>query len=162
MKNTDIFYQGEGIEALEHIEVDADLSFGDLLAMLAKKHGLADAKLFFEDEEQPVDERERIAAKAGRAGIKVHIHRCREVKVTVNFKDKSVRDKVVPGTTVGKVKHWAAIKKFGMTQDEASNHHLQLAGTTRQPDPGTHVGTLVTAGTCSVEFDLVPTPRVNG
>lgn len=163
MKTISIFYQGEGIAALEHIEIGDHESFGTLRALLAKKHGLdPDACLFIEDEAEPVADEAPLASKAGRAGIKVHIHRCREIKVTVHFKDRSVHDKFTPGATVARVKQWAAIRKFGMTEEEASDHHLQLAGTTTQPDPGTHIGTLVASGKCEVEFDLVSTPKVNG
>ena len=163
MKTINIFYQGEGIAALEHIEIGDHEAFGTLRTALAKKHGLAeDTCLFIEDEAEPVADELPVASKAGRAGVKVHIHRCREVKVTVHFKDKSVHDKFAPGTTVARVKQWAAVRKFGMTEEEASHHHLQLAGTTVQPDPGTHIGTLVTSNKCAVEFDLVSTPKVNG
>ncbi|MGJ4903156.1 hypothetical protein ACQR0V_16435 [Bradyrhizobium sp. HKCCYLS2058] len=163
MKTINIFYQGEGVAALEHIEIGDHETFGALRAELAKKHGLgADACLFIEDEAEPVADEVPIASKAGRAGVKVHIHRCREIKVTVHFNGKSVHDKFAPGATVASVKQWAAIRKFGMTEEEASHHHLQLAGTTIQPDPGTHIGTLATSGKCAAEFDLVSTPKVNG
>jgi hypothetical protein len=163
MKTINIFYQGEGVTAFEHIEIGDHEAFGALRALLTEKHGLGeDACLFIEDEAEPIDDDLPITGKAGRAGVKVHIHRCREIKVTVHFKDKSVHDKFAPGTTVARVKQWAAIRKFGMTEEEASHHHLQLTGTTEQPDPGTHIGTLVTSGKCAVEFDLVSTPKVNG
>jgi hypothetical protein len=163
MKNISVFYQGEGISALEHIELAETETFGALRVLIIEKHGLAeDTVLFIEDEAELIGDEIVVASKAGRAGVKAHVHSCREIKVTVHFKDKSVHEKVAPGTTVARVKHWAAIREFGMTEEEASHHHLQLAGTTEQPDPGTHVGTLVTAQKCSVDFDLVSTPRVNG
>jgi hypothetical protein len=144
----DAFYQGEGIAALEHLEIGGDETFGALRAAIAKKHGASsDARLFFEDEPEPIGDDVTIASKAGRSGIKVHLHRCREIKVTVHFKDKSVHDKFAPGTTIAKVEHWAAVEKFHMTEEEASHHHI---------------GTLVTSNKCAVEFDLVSTPRVNG
>jgi hypothetical protein len=163
MKTIDIFYQGEGITALEHIEIAENEPFGSLRVAIAEKHGLGgNAVLFIEDEADPIGDDVLIVSKAGRAGVKAHLHRCREVKATVHFKDKSVHHSFAPGTTVARVKHWAAVRKFGMTDEEASHHHLQIAGTTVQPDPGTHIGTLVTAGKCAVAFDLVSTPRVNG
>ncbi|MBR1256414.1 hypothetical protein JQ634_22245 [Bradyrhizobium sp. AUGA SZCCT0240] len=163
MKNISVFYQGEGLSGLEHIEIIETETFGDLRAAIIEKHGLAgETILFIEDEIEAIDDEIPIASKAGRAGVKAHVHRCREVKATVHFKDKSVHHKFTPGTTVAHVKHWAAIHKFGMTEEEASHHHLQLSGTEQQPDPGTHIGTLVSAHQCAVEFDLVSTPRVNG
>jgi hypothetical protein len=163
MKNIDIFYYGEGFAALEHIEYDADASFGDLLALLISKHDLApDTLLFVENEGEPADAKERIGKKAGRGGVKVHAHRCRNVAVDVHFKDKTIHHEFAPSTTVARVKHWVAVKKLGMSEEEASDHHLQLAGTTTQPDPGTHLGALASCPKCKVEFDLVTTPKVNG
>ena len=40
MKTIDIFYQGEGITALEHIEIGDHESFGTLCALIGEKHGL--------------------------------------------------------------------------------------------------------------------------
>jgi hypothetical protein len=163
MKTIDIFYQGEGVIALEHLEIAEHEAFGTLRAVIAEKHGLdGEAILFIENEDEPVGDDVLIASKAGRAGVKAHLHRCREVKTTVHFKDKSVHHAFAPGTTVARVKHWAAIRKFGMTEEEASHHHLQITGSTDQPDPGTHIGTLVTPAKCAVAFDLVSTPKVNG
>jgi hypothetical protein len=163
MKKIDVYYQGQGIAALEHIEIGEHESFGTLRVLIGEKHGLGgDACLFIEDEVEQIADEVPIASRAGRAGVKVHIHRCRQVAVTVHFKDKSVHEKFAPGRTVGRIKQWAAIRKFGMTEEEASHHHLQLAGTTVQPDPGTHIGTLAAPDKCAVEFDLVSTPKVNG
>jgi hypothetical protein len=163
MKTVDIYYQGDGINALEHLEIGDGETFGALQALIAGKHGLqGDTLLFLEDEAELVDPRATVGSKAGRSGIKLHIHRCREVGVLVQFKDKTVRETFAPGTRVARVKHWAAVRKFGMTEEEASHHHLQLAGTTDQPDPGTHIGTLATRPKCKVEFDLITTPKVNG
>lgn len=163
MKSIDIFYQGDGIPALEHIETDAETTFGALLALIVKKHGLDDeCLLFLEDEDEPADGEAAIGKKASRAGIKVHIHRCRKVAVSVHFKDKTVRDEFPPSATIARIKRWAAVRKLGMTEEEASHHHLQLTGTTDQPNPSIHVGTLARCPKCNVEFDLVTTPIVNG
>jgi hypothetical protein len=163
MKTIDIYYQGDGIWSLEHIEVIPDETFAALQALIAKKHSLVgEVLLFLEDEIEPADPRAKIGDKAGRAGIKAHVHRCRQIQVVVHFKDKSIHGEFAPGTMIARVKHWAAVRKLGMTEEEASDHHLQLARTTDQPDPGTHIGTLATCPKCKVEFDLVTTPKVNG
>jgi len=163
MKTIDIFYQGEGIAALEHIAIAEHEAFGTLRLAIAEKHGhREDVLLFIEDEGYPVADDVLIISKAGRAGVNAHVHRCREIKVLVHFKEKSVHHLFAPGSTVARVKHWAAVHKFGMTEEEASHHHLQIAGTTDQPGPGTHIGTLVSSKTCMVDFDLVSTPKVNG
>lgn len=163
MKTIDIFYQGNGIHAIEHLEIDESQTFSYLKKIIIKTHNLQeDAFIFLEDDEIPVDENLIVSNKAGRAGIKVHIHRCREIRVVVHFKDKTIHHNFSPSTTVARVKNWAAEKKFKMSEEEASHHHLQIAGTTEQPNPGTHIGTLTSCPKCTVEFDLVSTPKVNG
>lgn len=163
MKTIDIYYQGDGVGSLEHLEIGADETFSSLQALLARKLGITgDVLLFLEDEAEPVDPKSKVGSKAGRAGVKAHIHRCREIEVVVHFKDRTIKEKFAPGTTVARVKHWVAVRKLGMSEEEASHHHLQLTGTTDQPDPGTHVGALASCPKCKVEFDLVTTPKVNG
>lgn len=163
MKSIDIYYQGDGVRVLEHLEIQGDATFADLQAMLVKKLQIeGEALLFLEDDDEPIDGKIRIGDKAGRAGVKAHIHRCRKVEVVVHFKEKTIRHEFAPSATVARVKHWVAVEKLGMTEEEASHHHLQLAGTTDQPDPGTHIGTLTNCPKCKVEFDLVTTPKVNG
>ena len=41
MKSIDLFYQGEGIGEIAHIELDADATFAILKARLVEKHGVA-------------------------------------------------------------------------------------------------------------------------
>lgn len=163
MTTIDVFYQGDGIREIEHIEISADENFAALRKVLAEKHGLApDVLLFLEDGEEPVSEVLIVREHAGPAGVKVHVHRCRHVEVTVTFNGETVHHRFGPGTTVARVKRWAAEKKFGMSEEEATEHVLQIAGTQERPAPGTHLGTLATCPKCHVAFDLVPDQRVNG
>jgi hypothetical protein len=90
------------------------------------------------------------------------MHRCRHVEVAVTFNGETVHHRFGPGTTVARVKRWAAERKFGMSEGEATEHVLQLAGTQERPAPGTHLGTFATCPHCQVAFDLVPDQRVNG
>lgn len=163
MKTIDIYYQGESVGALEHLEFDAEETFAALQAAIAGKHNITgEIVLFIEDEAEPIEGHTKLREKAGRAGIKAHVHRCRKIEVIIHFKDKTVRHEFAPGATIARIRHWVTVRKFGMTEEEASHHHLQIAGTTDQPDPGTHIGTLASCPKCSVAFDLVTTPKVNG
>lgn len=163
MPTIDVFYQGEGIAGVEHLEIEPDRSFGELKGLIAKKHGLiGDLLLFLEDCDAAMDDAGIVSKHRGRAGLMAHIHRCRAVEVAVNFKEKTVHEDFPPSATVERVKRWAAERKFGMSEEDASHHHLQIAGTTEQPDPGVHIGRLATCPNCALAFDLVPTPRVNG
>lgn len=163
MKNTDIFYQGEGVRDVEHLEVGPDHTFGALKALLIEKHGLAaEVFIFLEDCDEPIDEVVVVCEHAGPASVKAHVHRCRHVEVAVTFNNEIVHHHFGPGTTVARVKRWAAVDKFKMTEAEASEHVLQIAGTHDRPAPGTHLGSLVACPKCRIEFDLVPDQRING
>jgi hypothetical protein len=163
MKTIDVFYQGEGVKDIEHIELGADETFAALKAKLSERHGLpAECLLFLEDEDEPVDERKRLADHAGKSGIKAHVHRCRRIVVSVRFNCKTVQRHFPPSATIARVKRWAAEKEFGMSAQEASEHMLQVSGSHERPAPGTHLGALVNCKKCCLAFDLVPDERVNG
>ncbi|MBC7283583.1 hypothetical protein [Hoeflea sp.] len=163
MKSIDLFYQGEGVGEIAHIELEPDATFATLKTRLAEKHQIpADALLFIEDEDEPIDEGVLVKERATAKGLKVHFHRCRHVEVTVMFNGETVERRFPPSATVARVKRWAAEKKFGMSEEEAGEHVLQIAGTHDRPAPGTHIGSLTDGKVCSLAFDLVPDERVNG
>jgi hypothetical protein len=163
MESIDIFYQGHGIREFEHIEVQPDQTVAIIKAVLIEKHGCElDTLIFMEDQEAPLEDHMVIGTLCGAAGVRVHLHRCRHVSVEVTFGGEPVQHTFAPGTTVARVKYWAAVEKFHMTPEEAGEHHLQIAGTQDRPAPGTHIGTLASCPDCLVRFDLVPDQRVNG
>ena len=163
MASIDIFYQGEGVRDVEHIEVGPEHTFGALKALLIEKHGLAaEVFIFLEDCDDPIDELIVVCERAGPAGVKAHVHRCRNVEVAVTLNSQTVHHRFGPGTTVARVKQWAAVHKFKMTEAEAGEHVLQIAGTHDRPAPGTHLGSLSACPKCLVDFYLVPDQRVNG
>jgi len=163
MNMIDVFYQIEGERDIQHVEVGPEDTFGALRALLVKRHGLVEEVLIFlEDSGEPISEVILIREHVGRAGVKVHVHRCRHVEVAVTFNNETVHDRFSPATTVGQVKHWAAVGKFKMTEAEASEHVLQIVGTYDRPVPGTHLGALAKCPNCKVAFSLVPDQRVNG
>lgn len=163
MKSIDLFCQGEGVGEIVHIELGLDATFAVLKARLTEKYGITDdTMLFVEDEDEPIDESVLVKKRATATGLKVHIHRCRHVNVTVMFNGETVEHHFAPSATVARVKCWAAEKEFGMSEDEAGEHVLQIAGTHERPAPGTHIGALTDDKADIVSFDLVPDERVNG
>lgn len=94
-------------------------------------------------------------------GVRVHLHRCKHVLVTVQYQGETLTKKFRPATTVGKVKKWAS-KQAGMTKEDAAEHILQLAGKDTQPDNDQHIGVFSCQDSCSVSFDFVPCHRING
>lgn len=163
MTSIDLFYQGEGIGEIAHIELEPEATFAILKARLVEKHGVLQGSfMFLEDEDEPLDEALLVKDRATAKGLKVHIHRCRHVEVTVTFNGETVERRFSPSATVARVKRWAAEHKFGMSEEEAGEHVLQSAGTHDRPAPGTHIGALTDGKVCGLGFDLVPDERVNG
>ena len=163
MKTIDVFYQGEGLGGVKHLEIETDATFSVLKARLAEKHGCGpDILVFLEDKDDPIADLAEIAKHATPQGLKVHFHRLRQVKVTVTFNGKTVEGQFSPSATIMRVKRWAAEKEFGMSADEAGEHVLQMAGTHDRPNPGTHVGALSEGKVRVLDFDLVPDERVQG
>ena len=164
MDRIDIFYQLEATSGVEHFEAGPGEPFKALKGQLTKKHNLAgDYLLFVEDEDHPADEKRRLRDAAGAEGIvKLHLHRCPRIAVSVTFNNETVNEHFGPGATIAKIKRWAAEQKFGMGADEAGEHVLQIAGTQDRPSAGTHIGTLTVHPACKVAFDLVPDERING
>jgi hypothetical protein len=163
MASIDIFYQGEGLREIEHIEVGPEHTFSTLKALIIEKHGLeGDVLIFLEDSDEPLDETVVVRQHVGPTGLKAHLHRCRHVEVDVRFNNETVHHRFGPGATIARVKRWAAEHKFGMTPEEASEHVLQILGTQDRPSPGTHLGALTKCPHCRLAFDLVPDQRVNG
>ncbi len=163
MQNVDIFYQCDGVTSIEHIEIEHGSTFSTLKELIAAKHKLKGALLLFlEDGEDPVNEADKICAKSNPAGIKAHVHRCRRIGVTITFNGETVEAAFPPSATIARLKKWAAEKKFDMTEEEASEHVLQIAGTHERPAPNIHIGALIECKKCKIAFDLVPDERING
>lgn len=163
MKSVDLFYQGEGVRETAHLELEPDATFANLKARLSEKHGFApEAILFIEDEDEPIDAAVRVKDRATQKGLKVHVHRCRHIEVTVTFNCETVERRFAPSATVARVKRWAAERKFDMSEEDAGEHALQTGGTHDRPAPGTHIGSLTDGKVCGLAFDLVADERVNG
>lgn len=163
MSKIDVFYQGGELPEMGHISVEADATVGAVRQHLIEKHALPkDCLLFLEDRDEPLDEESPIEEESHANGLRLHIGRCRKVSVEVSFNCDTVRRRFSPAATVARVKRWAARREFGMSEEEASEHVLQIAGTHERPAPSTHIGALTACKDCEVAFDLVPNERVNG
>ncbi len=101
------------------------------------------------------------------AGIarRSHVHRgrCPTVKVRVRHAGTEMIGEFSPATRVVQVFRWATGPKgLKMPQAQIPKHGLVLAGGDELLDPGTHVGSLVSAIHCAVIIDLVPKDRFAG
>lgn len=159
----DVFYQGEDLDDVQHMDADPDTTVAQLKSLLHAKHGCDETShLFLEEEDDPLENEVIISDLVCSGGLKLHFHRQRRVDVTVAFNGEEGSKRFSPAATVARVKRWAAKRKFEMSKEEAGEHVLQLSGTHERPNPGTHIGSLRMAGCHALAFDLVPDQRVNG
>jgi len=94
-------------------------------------------------------------------GARVHVGRCRRIKTTVHFLEKTAEREFAPGARVRAVKAWAA-HTFKMDPKDAAEHVLQLCNSTERPASDTPLHQLVHGHPCVLCFDLVPEKRVEG
>lgn len=163
MPLVDIFYQGEGLDDIQHLELDETSTISEFKKLIYQKHHLTGTfYIFREDSDELIDDVVCLSELCGDSKLKIHFHRHRRIEVCVSFNGEEVGKKFSPSATVNRVKHWAARRKFDMTREEAGEHVLQLSGGHDRPHPGVHIGTLVKDGCVKLEFDLVPDQRING
>ena len=167
MEKIELFVQGEGIKDIVLVEVATVGTVRDILvALKAAGHGLGHEEqvaVFLEEEENPIDLDQPLHQAGVHHRKHVHIHRCHHIEVTVNFKERSEKRQFSPSATIKRVKKWATGPQgFKMSELDASEHALQICGTSTRPDEDTHVGSLVSHPSCTVCFDLVPKKRVEG
>ncbi len=84
------------------------------------------------DEHEPVDVNLTVEALELMKHRHLTLHRCRHVKVEVNFGEKTKRRSFSPATTVGVVTQWAR-NKFHLDPASAAEYVLQICNTTDRP-----------------------------
>jgi hypothetical protein len=94
-------------------------------------------------------------------GARIHIARCRRIKTTVHFLEKTIEREFPPGTRVRTVKKWAT-HEFHLDHKDAAEHVLQVCKSTERPASDTPLHALAQGHDCAVCFDLVPEKRVEG
>ena len=165
MKIIEILLQGEHIPDIQLVTLETGKCVRDLLIAAAqhRKSNLDDEFFVFEEGcETHLAEDDILPECEDGQPLRYHVHRCHHITVTVTFNGIAKEHEFGPGTTIAKVKRWAAEKAFGMDAGDADEHVLQLSGTSDRPEPDTHIGSLVTFPDCSLTFDLVPLKRVEG
>ena len=147
--------------------VEADLSLpatvGDVRDAL-KAHGIEigkDMEIFVDDAEEPEKQDKKDPLDRLKHGSRIHLTRCKRIKVTVNYLEKTIDRPFPPGARVRAVKRWA-VDQFKLNPKDAGEHVLQLCGSTKQPPADTPLAELVQGHGCELCFDLVPEKRVEG
>lgn len=161
----ELFVQGEEIADITLIRVAHDSTAREVVRKAKEECGITAVEeeilLLIEDQDKEIV----LDAKLIEVGIvhrhRIHCHRCRRVEVAVNFNGATKAHAFSPSTTIGKIKRWAD-EEFGLEGVDATEHALQICGTSTRPDLDVHVGSLVHHPHCQVCFDLVPKKRVEG
>lgn len=164
--STRVYIQSEHFPDIKLVEIDDHATIDDLkraaLALLPAGTDSSELTLSIEDDDDEVHSHETLVRDLKKDhGVRVHLHRCKQVKIHVRFGAEVASHEFRPATTVGRVRLWAG-HKLGMQPGDIAEHVLQIAGTNEQPDVDTHIGTLTKCPECSVTFDLVPAHRING
>jgi hypothetical protein len=160
MSNITIFLQRQGVDGAEELTTPETATLASLLS--ASKTPVDPEFLVFVDEaEEPIARDRPIASLGIKPGTRIHIGRCRQIEVTVNFQARSEKRRFAPGTKVQKVKAWA-VEIFHLARTDAAEHVLQICGSAKRPSGDTPLNLLVDGRTCAVCFDLVPEKRVEG
>lgn len=165
MKIIEILLQGEHIPDIQLVKIDREKGVRELL-VLAAKHRKGEVEgefeVFIEGCDEPLKREDFLPECENGQPARIHVHRCRKIKVDVTFNGVTKEHSFGPGTTIAAVEKWAAIKAFGMTPADAAEHVLQITGKTERPEPDTHIGSLASCPDCQLAFDLVPLKRVEG
>lgn len=164
-----LFVQGEGIEEIQLVRIHEHLTLRELAGKLpavfaeiiVSAAGIEEHIFLLEDSEHELPFDKPIKDIGIKHRGRIHVHRCRKVKVSVTFNGKEIDEAFPPSKTIAKVKHWAD-KKFGIEGVDATEHALQICGTAKRPDEDVHIGSLVRRPVCQICFDLVPKKRVEG
>ena len=163
----ELFLQGEGIHKITLVKVHPKDIVADIIKV-GYEHGLripedSEVFIFVENTDEPLE----LDVKIDEAGLsprsRVHIHRCKEVEVTVNYRRDQKKDSFPPSATVDWVKEWAVGKdQYDMSSVDAAEHVLKVCNSGDQPDEDVHIGTLAKFPDGTLCFDLVPKQRVEG
>lgn len=162
MSQFSLFLQFESDPRVELVAFSENANVADVRAKAVGLgfEALAKADVFVEGSEEPLDEKLSLASQKVGPKQRLCIHRCKKIHVTAHFADETKQHPFAPSATVAEVKTWF-VDKIKMSPADATEHVLQITGTTDRPGPDTMIGSLKTVD-CAIEFSLVPIKRVEG
>lgn len=117
--------------------------------------------VFVDEAEEPVGHEGHQPVLGLKHGARIHVARCRRIKATVQFLEKTIERDFAPGARVRTVKAWAT-REFHLDHKDAAEHVLQPCNSNQRPATDTPLQVLAAASGCAVCFDLVPEKRIEG
>ena len=163
MPKLTLFVQIQGQPNIVEVAVDERANESEIHKALLEA-GLtigSDQFVFIDESDEPLSAQGKRPAAEVKQGTRVHVARCRRIKVTVNYLERTISQEFAPGVRVRSVKKWA-MKEFELDKKDAAEHVLQLCNSTERPTSDMPLHLLVKDNDCAVCFDLVPEIRVEG
>lgn len=153
-----IFVHPAGSSDVREVEASPDARVAALLVELG---GDAEALLWVEEAEDPLDPDTTLVEAGIVEFTHVHHGHCKAIAVAVRFGGETKEHEFSPASTVQRVFSWASGNKgFDLPAEQRAKHTLGLCGTQTEADRRDHVGSL--ASDCRVCFDLAPKARYQG
>lgn len=163
MSKLTVFIHAHGRPGILEAELSEAATIGELYGVFAALGITIDAETFvFIDEAEQHQHHEHHHPIGGlKHGSRIHVCRCKRIKTSVNFTDKTDTREFAPGTRVKSVKEWA-VQVFKLSPKDAAEHVLQICNSSKRPSTDTRLNELVKPHECSLCFDLVPEKRIEG
>jgi hypothetical protein len=158
-----IFIQVHGRPGILEGELSEAATLGELHSALAAAGIEIDAEtfIFIDEAEEHLHGEHDHPVPGLKHGCRVHVGRCKRIRTSVHFLEKTAEHEFAPGVRVRAVKEWA-VDTFRMNPKDAAEHVLQVHKSTKRPSPDTPLHELVEGHACVLCFDLIPEKRVEG
>lgn len=162
MPDITLFVQIQGDARIVEIAVPDGVTVSDLRTSLTHAGVTTgqDLLIFIDEAEDPLGD-DGTPVVGVKHGARIHLTRCRRIKTTVHFLEKTIERIFPPGARVRSVKAWAT-RELGLDHKDAAEHVLQICNSKERPASDTPLQTLVSGHDCVVCFDFVPEKRVEG
>jgi hypothetical protein len=162
MPKLTLFVQTQGEPNIVEVAVNENLTESELHnALLGAGIKIGPDQFVFIDEAEEHISSEGKRPTEVKQGTRVYVARCRRIKTTVNYLERTIERDFAAGTRVRSVKKWA-MKEFELEKKDAAEHVLQLCKSKERPSSDTPLLALVQGNNCVLCFDLVPEIRVEG
>jgi hypothetical protein len=159
----EIIVEGEGLAEVETIRLEEGSAGRELVAAVAVKGGFPaeEGLLFLEDCEEPLDDALVIAEE--NSGKVHHVHRARQIEVSVFYQGRQLEKRFSPATRVQRVLDWA-VGPSGFKIDKAIAPEMELAlhGSTTALPKDAHIGRYLRHPQHQLSFDLIRGVVPNG
>jgi hypothetical protein len=159
-----ILAEGEGLSDATLFILPDGSTAGSIIAAISAKTGIpaSESLLFAEDGTEPISATEVAVSKESAHGL-FHVHRARQIAVTVNYSGGSKEKEFTPATRVQVVLDWA-VGRDGFNIDPAIAPEMELAlqGQTTPLPRQAHIGRFVRHPAHELKLDLIRGVIPNG